>query len=57
LALRWMTFEKVLGVGVVRHWLYLAAKAFGVNPIKRCLVTTVGGGASSGNVKPPGLDI
>jgi hypothetical protein len=26
LALRWMTLEKVLGVGAVRCWLYLAAK-------------------------------
>jgi hypothetical protein len=26
LALRWMTLEKVLGVGFVRHWLYLVVK-------------------------------
>jgi hypothetical protein len=25
LALRWMMFEKVLGVGAVRRWPYLAA--------------------------------
>jgi hypothetical protein len=26
MALRWTMLEKVLGVGVVRHWLYLATK-------------------------------
>jgi hypothetical protein len=25
LALRWTTLENILGVGVVRHWLYLVA--------------------------------
>jgi hypothetical protein len=35
LALRWMTIEKVPGVGVVRHWLYFAAKALGVGPARR----------------------
>jgi hypothetical protein len=38
LALRWTVLEKVLRVGAVRRWLYLAAKAFGVNPARRYLV-------------------
>jgi hypothetical protein len=32
LALGWTTLEKVPGVGVVRRWLYLHAKALGVGP-------------------------
>jgi hypothetical protein len=38
LALRWTALEKVLRVGAVRRWLYLAAKAFGVNPARCYLV-------------------
>jgi hypothetical protein len=37
LALRWMTLEKVPGVGAMRHWLYLVAKALGVGPAVRIL--------------------
>jgi hypothetical protein len=52
---------KVLGVGAVRRWLYLIAKALGVGPARRCLVAVVGSDAFSGDVKPPppppGLDI
>jgi hypothetical protein len=32
-----MTLEKVLGVGVVRCWLYLATKVLGVDPARRYL--------------------
>jgi hypothetical protein len=41
LALRWTTLEKVLGVSVMRRWLYLAAKALGVCPARRCLVLSL----------------
>jgi hypothetical protein len=44
---------KVLGVGAVRRWLYLIAKALGVGPARRCLVAVVGSDAFSGDVKPP----
>jgi hypothetical protein len=37
LALRWMILEKVSGVGAMRHWLYLVAKALGVGPAVRIL--------------------
>jgi hypothetical protein len=30
LALRWMTLEKVIGVGAMSRWLYLAAMALAV---------------------------
>jgi hypothetical protein len=36
-----MTLEKVLGVGVVRRWLYLAAKVLGVGPARRCPVPSL----------------
>jgi hypothetical protein len=36
-----MTLEKVLGVGAVRRWLYLATKALGVDHAKRCLVLSL----------------
>jgi hypothetical protein len=36
-----MTLEKVSGVGAVRHWLYLAAKALRVGPARRCLVLSL----------------
>jgi hypothetical protein len=38
LVLRWMTLEKVLGVGAARRWRYLATMALGVGPTRRCLV-------------------
>jgi hypothetical protein len=41
LALRWTTLEKVPGVSVVRHWLYLATKVLGVGPTKRCLIPSL----------------
>jgi hypothetical protein len=41
LALRWMTLKKVLGVGVVRRWLYLAAKALRVGPARHCFVVSL----------------
>jgi hypothetical protein len=37
----WMTLKKVLGVGVVRHWLYLVAKVLGFGPTRRCLVPSL----------------
>jgi hypothetical protein len=39
--LRWMTLEKDLGVGAVRHLLYMAAKAPGVDPARCCLVLSL----------------
>jgi hypothetical protein len=59
LVLRWMTLKKVPGVGIVRRWLYLAAKALGVGPTRRCLVLSPQWAVApfSGDVKPPGLDI
>jgi hypothetical protein len=39
--LRWMTLKKDLGVGAVRHLLYMAAKAPGVDPARRCLVLSL----------------
>jgi hypothetical protein len=57
--LRWTTLEKVPGVGTVRHWLYLAAKALGVGRAKRCLVLSPQWAVAPflGDVKPPSLDI
>jgi hypothetical protein len=59
LALRWVTLEKVFGVGAVRRWLYLAPKALGVGPAKHCLVLSLQWVVMPfpGDVKPPGLDI
>jgi hypothetical protein len=59
LALRWMTLEKVLGVGAMRHWLYLAAKALGVGPTRHSLVSSLHWVVAYflGDVKPPGFDI
>jgi hypothetical protein len=37
LALRWMTLEKVFGVGAVRRWHYLATRVLGVGPARRYL--------------------
>jgi hypothetical protein len=55
LALRWVMLEKLLGVGAVRRWLYLAAKAIGVGSARRCLVLSLQWAMahSSGDVKPP----
>jgi hypothetical protein len=36
-----MTLKKVLGVGDVRRWLYLAAKVLGVSPARCCLVPSL----------------
>jgi hypothetical protein len=57
LALRWMTLEKVPGVGAVRRWLYLAAKALGISPAKRYLVLSLQWAVAPfpGDVKPPRL--
>jgi hypothetical protein len=55
-----MTLKKeVPGVGAVRHWLYLAAKALRVSPTSRCLVLSPHWVVVPflGNVKPLGLDI
>jgi hypothetical protein len=41
LELRWMTLEKVLGVGAMRCWLYLVAKVIGVGPTRRCLAPSL----------------
>jgi hypothetical protein len=41
LALMWIMLKKVLGVGAMRRWLYLAAKALGVGPARRCLVLSL----------------
>jgi transposase len=37
LVLGWITLEKVLGVGAMRRWLYLAAMALRVSPARRWL--------------------
>jgi hypothetical protein len=41
LALKWTTLEKVLGVGVVRRWFYLAVKVLGVGPTRCCLILSL----------------
>jgi hypothetical protein len=41
LALRWMMLEMVLGVGVMRRWLYLAAMDLGIGPARCCLVLSL----------------
>jgi hypothetical protein len=41
LVLRWITLKKVPRVGVVRHWLYLAAKVFGVGPARCSLIPSL----------------
>jgi hypothetical protein len=53
-----MTLEKVPRVSVVRSWLYLAAKAHGVSPARRCLVLSLQWVVMlfPGDVKPLGLD-
>jgi hypothetical protein len=40
-ALRWVTLKKVLRVGAMRRYLYLAAKVLGVVPARRCLVPSL----------------
>jgi hypothetical protein len=54
-----MTLQKVPGVGAVRRWLYLAAKALGVSPARRCLILSLQWVVAPfpGDVKPPGLYI
>jgi hypothetical protein len=41
LALSWMTLEKVPGVGAMRCWFYLVAKALGVGPARHRLVLSL----------------
>jgi hypothetical protein len=43
----------------VRRWLYLAAKALGVGPTRRCLILSLQWAVAPfpGDVKPPGLHI
>jgi hypothetical protein len=59
LALRWTTLEKVPVVGAARRWLYLAVKALGVGPARRCLVFSPQWMVAPfpRDVKPLGLDI
>jgi hypothetical protein len=57
--LRFTTLEKALGVGVVRLWLYLAAKSLRVGITRRCLILphAVGGVAFPWDEKLQSLDI
>jgi hypothetical protein len=59
LVLRWMTLEKVPRVGAVRRWVYLAAKALGVEScqVPSCFVVVIGGGACWGKGSFPRVDI
>jgi hypothetical protein len=59
LALSWTTLKKVPGVGAVRRWLYLAAKALGVGPARCYLILSLQWVVAPflRDVKPPGLDI